>query len=109
VRVPALERIHQLARRLEAAPHEHRLLAHHGQGIFEQPGLVFYGGRRRHCERERRIVRGCGELVVDTHRRLGCNRSPSTQGCKLPFDLRHQPSHHHSAMSKLGLVHASII
>ena len=32
---PALERIHELARRLEAPPHEQRLLAHHGEGIFE--------------------------------------------------------------------------
>ena len=78
--VPALERIHQLARRLEAAPHEQRLLAHNGEGIFEQPGLVFYGGRRRHCVRRERIVRGCGELGVDMHRRLGRKRSPSKQG-----------------------------
>lgn len=62
MRVPALERIHQLARRLETAPHEHRLLAHHGEGIFEQPGLVFDGGRRRHCVREERVGRGGGEL-----------------------------------------------
>jgi hypothetical protein len=46
--------------------------------------LVFYGGRRRHCVREKRIVRGCGELVVvHRHRRLGRNRSPSTQGWEL--------------------------
>jgi hypothetical protein len=48
--------------------------------------LVFYGGRRRHSVREKRIVRGCGELVVDTtHRRLGRNRSPSQQGWELPL------------------------
>ena len=49
LRVPALKRIHQLPGRLETPPHEHRLLAHHGERIFEQPGLVFNGGRRRHC------------------------------------------------------------
>jgi hypothetical protein len=47
--IPALERIHQLPRRLEAAAHEHRLLSHDAEGIFEQAGLVFYRRRRRHC------------------------------------------------------------
>jgi hypothetical protein len=46
--IPALERIHQLARRLETSSHEHCLLAHHGKSIFKQTGLVFYRRRRRH-------------------------------------------------------------
>ena len=61
LRVPALERIHQLPGCLETPPHEHRLLAHHSEGIFEQTGLVFNGGRRRHCVLLRWRVRGCGE------------------------------------------------
>lgn len=48
--LPALEGIHQLAGGLEAAAHEHRLLAHDGEGILEQAGLVLYRRRRRrHC------------------------------------------------------------
>lgn len=46
---PALERIHQLARRLKAPAHQQRLLAHHAEGILEQASLVFYRRRRRHC------------------------------------------------------------
>lgn len=49
-RAPALEGIHELAWRLQAPPHHHRLLAHHTERIFQEARLVFYRGRRRHCE-----------------------------------------------------------
>jgi hypothetical protein len=52
---PALERIHQLAGRLEAPAHEQRLLAHHDERILEQAGLVFDGRRRRHGVRGRKF------------------------------------------------------
>jgi len=90
--VPALECIHQLARRLEAAPHKQRLLAHHGERIFEQPGLVFNWGRRRHwwwavC---RRALRAGAELLLLLLRRLQAPPPcpaprqagrPNAQGC----------------------------
>lgn len=47
--LPALERVHQLPRSLQAPPHEHRLLAHDAQSILQQARLVFHRRRRRHC------------------------------------------------------------
>lgn len=47
---PALEGIHQLARSLEAAAHEDRLLADHGQSILQQPRLVLYWRGLHGCD-----------------------------------------------------------
>lgn len=43
--LPALERIHELPWRLQTAAHHDRLLSNNGQGILQQPRLVF--DRRR--------------------------------------------------------------
>jgi hypothetical protein len=43
--LPALERIHELSRSLQAAAHHDGLLSDNGQGILQQPGLVL--DRRR--------------------------------------------------------------
>jgi hypothetical protein len=55
--VPALEGVHELARRVQAAAHQERLLAHDGQGIFQQSCLVL--DQRRGCH----IQAGTGGLV----------------------------------------------
>jgi hypothetical protein len=47
--VPALQSVHELSGRIEAFPHERRLLAHGDQGILEQSSLILQGGRRGHC------------------------------------------------------------
>jgi hypothetical protein len=48
--VPALESIHELARRVQAAAHQERLLAHDGQGIFQQSCLVLDQRRGGHVQ-----------------------------------------------------------
>lgn len=47
--LPAFQGIHELSRRIEAFPHERRLLAHCNQGILQQPSLILRGGGRSHC------------------------------------------------------------
>lgn len=49
---PALEGIHELARRVQAAAHQERLLAHDSQGIFQQSCLVLDQRRRCHIRAE---------------------------------------------------------
>jgi hypothetical protein len=48
--VPALEGVHELARRVQAAAHQERLLAHDGQGIFQESCLVLDQRRRCHVQ-----------------------------------------------------------
>jgi hypothetical protein len=46
--IPAFERIHQLARRVETFAHQGRLLTHGNESIFEQTSLVLGGSWRGH-------------------------------------------------------------
>lgn len=49
--VPALQCVHELAGRIEAFPHDRRLLAHSNQSILQQACLVLRRrGRRRHVD-----------------------------------------------------------
>lgn len=48
--VPALEGVHELARRVQAAAHQERLLAHDRQGIFQESCLVLDQRRRCHVQ-----------------------------------------------------------
>lgn len=102
---PALERIHQLAGRLETPPHEQRLLAHHAEGIFKQPGLVFYGGRRRHCVLRTRIFRAGGELVArQAPPALAAITSRQAAGMagSLPAHLRFELRHHQAIAAPMA-------
>lgn len=67
--LPAFEGVHELARGVEAFPHERGLLPHCHEGILEQAGLVLGQRRRRHGGRGRsRRGLGSGGVARTTGR-----------------------------------------
>lgn len=87
--VPAFEGVHELARGVEAAAHQDGLLAHHRQGIFEQPRLVL--DQRRRCHSQLRLIvvwfeRRCSHALccrMTTRRTSITPRLPSSS-CNVP-------------------------
>lgn len=77
---PALQGIHELPRGVQTFAHQGRLLAYRYQGIFEEAGLILWGGWRRHhgCCSERTLPRSRCWKASEAAGVGGCAR----QSCK---------------------------
>lgn len=84
--LPAFQSIHKLAGRVETFAHEHSLLAHSYQGIFQQSGLILgrrrgrrHGGRREGLASDDQV--GESDNCRRTHLRTDCIKTKRRDCC----------------------------